>query len=254
MNPDHPLATTAAALRPVGLGDIGDDLMLLERVDRKYVVPEPTVAQLVKHLSGDLAVLEIGGRRTFAYESSYFDTPTWASFHGAATGRRQRFKARTRRYVDTGTVMLEVKVRSGRGVTRKTRQPRPDASPALTDAEIAFIEEVAGRPGIGGDLRAVLLTAYQRTSLVAESDSYRVTVDLDLRCGPPGCTATVSVPDAIVEIKSAGPPTVADRWLWANGHRPLRLSKFGIGMVATYPALRGNRWHRALTRHADLAR
>mgnify|MGYP007068800721 CR=1 FL=1 len=97
-------------------------------------------------------------------------------------------------------------------------------------------------------------SAVSEVHLLPVSDHAAVTVDLDLRCGPPGCTATVSVPDAIVEIKSAGPPTVADRWLWANGHRPLRLSKFGIGMVATYPALRGNRGHRALTRHADLAR
>jgi hypothetical protein len=46
-------------------------------------------------------VLEIDGARSFAYDSTYFDTPDLDAYLLAATRRRRRFKVRTRTYVDS---------------------------------------------------------------------------------------------------------------------------------------------------------
>ena len=52
---------------PVGLGELqGSGAALLDRVDRKYVVPVETFAALAERLVASHRVLEIGGARTFA--------------------------------------------------------------------------------------------------------------------------------------------------------------------------------------------
>jgi hypothetical protein len=42
---------------------------------------------------------------------------------------------------------------------------------------------------------------------------------------------------------------VVDRQLWAAGHRPVRISKYGAGMAALHPDLPDLKWHRALNHH-----
>ena len=52
---------------------------------------------------------------------------------------------------------------------------------------------------------------------------------------------------AIVETKTPGAPSSADRWLWAAGHRPAAISKYATGMALLHPELPANKWHRVLT-------
>jgi hypothetical protein len=53
----------------------------------------------------------------------------------------------------------------------------------------------------------------------------------------------------LVETKSTGAPTVADRLLWSAGERPVTISKFGVGMAALNPHLPANKWNRTLRRY-----
>jgi hypothetical protein len=48
---------------------------LQTRIDRKYLVAPDAFVRLVADLADSHRVLEIDGRRTFRYESVYFDTP-----------------------------------------------------------------------------------------------------------------------------------------------------------------------------------
>ena len=70
------------------------------------------------------------GRRTFGYESVYFDTPELSTYRAHLQRRRQRFKARTRTYTDTGLCMFEVKLTGARGETVKQRVPHPERARA----------------------------------------------------------------------------------------------------------------------------
>ena len=58
---------------------------------------------------------------------------------------------------------------------------------------------------------------------------------------------------AIVETKTPGAPSSADRWLWAAGHRPAAISKYATGMALLHPELPANKWHRVLTRELAAA-
>lgn len=258
--PSAQVEPVLARLAPVTLAEIQELADLQTRVDRKYVVPARIVAEMLAE-QGGLKVLEIGGRRRFGYESVYFDTPGLDSYRGAAHGRRRRFKVRTRSYADSGECVVEVKVAGGRGETVKERLGYERAAAAALDERArGFAEEVLTQTlpdarTVVATLAATLVTTYDRSTLVDPDAGTRLTCDSSLLCaaaGPGGTTpaGTAGLGDQVVlESKSPGPATPVDRWLWARGYRPVRLSKYCVGLAALDRTLPSNRWSRTLRRH-----
>jgi hypothetical protein len=154
-----------SGLVPVGLARLDEAAALMTRRDRKYVLPTDAAERLVDRLSGPCRVLEIEGRRFFAYESVYFDTPSRVSYLGAARRRPHRFKVRTRAYLDTGRSLLEVKTRDARGRTHKERCEHDfGARDELVRSDVELLRAI---PLIGDQarlLQPVLRTRYMRTT------------------------------------------------------------------------------------------
>src|SRR5687767_5512097 len=90
---EQAVTQAAAMVAPIGLTELMGLAELQTRVDRKYFVPAPVFRQMIAQLANQMRVLEIDGRRTFGYESIYFDTPQWDSYRDHMQRRRQRFKA-----------------------------------------------------------------------------------------------------------------------------------------------------------------
>jgi hypothetical protein len=112
----------------------------------------------------------------------------------------------------------------------------------------AFVRTHVSLPA-GAPLAPVLTTAYSRATLVHLTTGSRLTCDRGLECSTPA-GASVSLDDELlVETKSAGAPTAADRFLWRAGVRPVAVSKFCVGMAALHPSLPANQWNRILRRH-----
>jgi hypothetical protein len=224
----------------------------MARVDRKYVVPRDQLPSILAGLPASTRVLEIGGRREFGYRSTYLDTPDRRSFLTSGRSHRGRWKVRGRTYLATGTSFLETKTVGQRARTVKQRIPHPDPQTGITLEGAAFVAAVIGAEHTRA-LRPVLVTAYRRSTLLLPGSSARVTIDVDL-----GWTSLVNGLDldrtrvAIVETKSGSTPSVVDRQLWASGHRPVRISKYGVGMAALDPDLPQLKWHRAIERHLNL--
>lgn len=270
-----PAAATASPRLPLGrLGAIGLDALvgeaeLLSRTDRKYLVPLADTVRMLERLDSRARVLEIDGRREFAYDSVYFDTPERLSYRLTAQRRRRRFKLRTRSYLDTGGAFLEVKTKSGRGATVKERMPYDPADRGrLTPEGRAYLAERLSRQGhdaaLVERLRPVLVSRYRRATLLLPQGS-RLTVDTELRwiaaadavsvgsgAGSGSCSASGTGRRlhldgyAIIESKSVGPAGEFDRALWRLGYRPGGLSKFGTGTAALHPELPSNKWARQL--------
>ena len=106
------VAAAAAMVDPIGLDELMALAELQTRVDRKYFVPGEVFRRWIGELAEELQVLEIDGRRSFGYESVYFDTPYLDTYRAHLRRHRQRFKARTRTYTDSGLTMLERRVRA----------------------------------------------------------------------------------------------------------------------------------------------
>lgn len=237
-------------LPAVTLAELDAAAALLTRLDRKYVVPAGDLDPLLTGIPG-LRVLEIDGRRTSRYESTYLDTVDLDSWSASAHRRRRRWKVRTRVYADTGERWLEVKTRGRRGATVKERLPH--ARVAAADGAHAWLCERLGAAHVHGvdpaGLVPTLHTTYVRTTLLLPGDAGRATIDRDLRWASAHGTAEVG-DVLVVETKSASAaPGPLDRRLWELGHRPTRISKYGTGLALLTPDLRTNRWHRVTSRH-----
>ena len=248
----HPPIDGLRRLDPIGLDDLVGRAELLTRHDRKYVVGDEDPAELLRFVPRDHRVLEVEGRRSFRYDTTYLDTPDLRSYRDAAHARPVRWKIRNRTYRDDFQAWTEVKLRDRRGRTVKHRHPRTVTDPwiQLTGDRDVASSLADGRSltlGAVERLTPVLTTTYARITLLDPAVDGRITIDLGLRCAERDGAAVELVDAAVVETKSPGRPLAVDRLLWRLGRRPLRLSKYGTAMSALHPELPGNRWRRTLT-------
>nr|NLI48942.1 polyphosphate polymerase domain-containing protein [Propionibacterium sp.] len=236
------------ACEPVTLADLNAVAALLTRVDRKYVLTTPAADAFAAGLPAGVRILEIDGRRTFRYASTYFDTERLTCYLDTAHRRRKRFKVRSRTYLDSGARFLEVKTRRG-SATVKRRTPWPDSGPGLAAAGMSFIGDTLAedRIRLTGALRPTLRVTYVRSTFLLPQGSGRATIDSGLRWVDLRSGVEFAVPGlSIVETKSGSGPSAADRLLWQSGHRPAAVSKYATGLAALRPELPRNRWHRLL--------
>ena len=224
---------------------------LLTRKDRKYIVDAVVLAPLLALLPEGSRALETPFGRWSRYESVYFDTPAFDSFHLAATRRRGRFKVRTRRYLDPGMSMVEVKTKDRRGRTVKERTALDEHTADLVGAVRRFARESEPVDPFAADLGPGLTTTYRRATLVLADPAARVTIDADYLATDPDGAATGLREELIVETKTNGAPCAMDRLLWRAGHRPVRFSKYSTAMAALHHDLPHNRWNRVLVDHFE---
>jgi hypothetical protein len=247
-------AGSTAGFDAVSLEDLVADAALLTRVDRKYVLPIADAERVIAGLDPETRVLEIDGRRDFAYETVYFDTPDLLSWRLAAHARRRRFKVRTRTYTDAGVAFLEVKTRGARSATVKERIGYDVADrDRLTDAGHEYAEVSLGCLGLGAEivdeLTPTLVSRYRRTTFAPLEAGVRATLDLGLAWETADGARLEATGVAIIETKSGARASGVDRALWRAGHRPASISKYGTGLVAIRGDLPAGRWARVLRRH-----
>ena len=222
---------------------------LLKRVDHKYIVERASLDDLAAALRDDFDVLEIDGRRVFNYETVYFDCPDLSAYRAHVQGRRRRFKVRSRRYVESGRHVFEVKLKGRRGFTLKRQLPiDPGDHATLTADAERFADRVlreAYGHGLPEDMQPALTMTYQRVTLAARDGSERVTFDFGLDYGD----AALSGAHAIVETKTCGGRGRADRALLELGVRPISVSKYCTGIGLTRDEVRANPWARLMRRY-----
>jgi hypothetical protein len=254
---DLPL-TDLGSLATVGLAEVVDKAAALHRTDRKYVVPSEVAAGLVRFLSDDHRVLSIDGRLATSYRSTYFDTADLRTCRDHMQGRRRRWKARSRLYVEDALCRLEVKVKSTRGTTLKAvAASSPARYGRLGEDERVSVDAMLGDFGFANvALRPSLEVRYQRATLANLDAGSRVTLDTGLvstRTDPASGADSdghVSLDDAftVVETKGGPLPGRADRFLVAAGHRPRTFSKYVASASLLHPDLPDNDVRRMLGR------
>ena len=250
------VTTLADAFPGVGLDEVLSEAALQTRIDRKYLLTPEQFDELGRRIAGSFRVLDIDGRRVFGYESVYFDTPELSTYRAHVQRRRNRFKARTRTYTDTGLCMFEVKVKGARGETVKQRVPHPQQFRAeLTDEALAHLATTlreAYHQDAPVGMRPTLVTTYRRTTFVTRSGDARLTCDTGLVCLDLENEVRDNGTHVLVESKSAGQGgSVADRFLRELGVRPASVSKYAVAVAALHPELPSNPWHQTLRRYFE---
>lgn len=231
------IGTLLEGFAPITLEGLESRAALMDREDRKYVVPLPALAELLDGLGDSMQVLEVQGRRSSGYDSTYFDTEDAQLFRAHAQGRRLRYKVRTRRYTDLDLHYLEVKLKGPRGRTVKVRQrctaqEHRHGGPSVLAFAAHVVGAHYGQPPTD-DLAPALTVRYHRSTLVATRGELRVTIDTALVfLSPDGREVARLRGDlALLEVKSPSGRSGVDGLLTARGLRPQSFSKYGLGLV-----------------------
>ncbi|MEU2872338.1 VTC domain-containing protein, partial [Streptomyces olivoreticuli] len=154
-------------------------------------------------------------------------------------------------YQDTAERQFEIKLKGKRGDTVKHRRPLTSTTTPLDTPCRTFLTETLHHAyGIDAPtaLRPSLSTDYLRATFVADGE--RITCDAGLTCDDlhTGRTVHCDTGLVLVETKTTGHLTEADRLLHTYGIRPAVFTKYCGALTSLRPGLPGNRWRRAAHR------
>lgn len=240
-------------LPPISLAELNARAALQVRVDSKYVLTLDRFRAFVDALQNRCEVLAIDGRRAQRYDTVYFDSPVLTCYRDHLQRRRKTYKLRSRVYVGSGLHVFEVKMRDGRGHTVKRKIDHSGVPPEVVGDEAThFYRETIGsyyNLDVTHPVAPSMRNQYSRVTLASRSTPERTTVDFDLAVlGGADLAGSMRRDVALVETKSARGNGEIDRILWRLGARPVRVSKYCIGIALLHPYLPVNRYSRAMNR------
>ena len=222
--------------QPITLDDM-KTVRLMNRTDVKFVTTEERLFLLLERLTADYYVQQVDGKRLSAYETVYFDTPTFDMFYRHQSGHANRQKLRFRTYVDSQLRFMEVKTKNNHGRTSKRRMRVADVMLDDTDRQLFLREHLRYDASA---LQPVIRNTFRRITLVNKAKTERLTIDVDLHFDNliTRCEQGVS-PLVIIELKRDGrcaSPILAHlRDLRIHPHG---FSKYCIGSALTNKTLR----------------
>lgn len=226
----------------ISLGEM-DRVKLMDRFDTKFVFPAGLLPGILLSAALSYRVLEIGEKRQFAYNSTYYDTANLGMYHDHHNRKLNRYKVRKREYVSSGQLFFEIKYKSNKGKTRKKRIQTSNGNKAFNADEKEFLKRVT--PFKPKRLSPLLNNSFSRITLVHKSKAERVTFDLNLTYSHVGKAA--GFPQlTIAEIKQAGNTGLSDieNILKKKQILPMNFSKYCMGMVLIHSGIKYNRFKR----------
>lgn len=237
----------AALLRrfePITLSEMSE-VALQDRTDTKFVMREGQLYNALATLTQQYRVLDIRGVRLNQYRTLYLDTADFDLFRQHHTGRRDRYKVRTRSYVDSHLSFLEIKHKVRQNRTVKNRIATPDLLTWMTPEADAFLNDHL--PFDPEALEPKLWNEYTRITLASKRDCERLTLDLRLRFSGYENTfaagRSFDLPGlAIAEVKQDGPnrhSAFLSR-MRETGVRPIGFSKYCAGVAMIFDEVKHN--------------
>ncbi len=230
------IVTALSKFQEITLEETNKSAEMLKRIDNKYAVDKSSLFSLLEDLRAEFKILTIDDRCIFSYRSCYFDDDGQC-FRDHQQGRRQRFKVRTRLYVESDRSYFEVKLKGKRGQTNKSRMKcQRFEDYAVAEEELRMLrnlyEETYGK-AFAYHMAPALHVSYRRFTLVSARGGERITVDFNIGFETPGGKrAQIGENFIIVETKSADGRGKADQVLKRRRIRQARgCSKYCIGLV-----------------------
>ena len=235
----------------IGLDEM-DGIKLMNRIDTKYLTDEETLAGvLLDARKAGYRALVADGAMVAAYDTLYYDTPGLQMFLDHHNRRLVRQKVRTREYLSSGQTFLEIKRKNNHGRTKKKRTPiaRGAFGEIASDAAACgFLKERSGY--VPDDLQPSLETVFRRITLVNPAKTERLTIDTCV--GFRNCRTGLESGlrnAVIIELKQDGrASSEMKRILLDRRVKPIKVSKYCIGVTLTSPEVKHNRFKTKIRR------
>jgi len=171
------LATTLSNFIPISLEEM-DHVKLLDRVDTKFIIHEDQLSSYLAEITNKYSLLTINGKLIHPYETLYFDTPDFHLYQMHHNGKRNRYKLRCRKYINTGISFFEVKSKTNTDRTVKNRIQVANIPEILDDSINRYIVEHT--PGKLHGYIPALRVYFDRLTLVNKQGNERLTFDMNL--------------------------------------------------------------------------
>ena len=155
-----------------------NNVKLLDRMDRKFMFHVRHLNDILALAKNDYYILEIKGKRSARYETTYYDTPDYDMYTKHHNGKLNRYKVRFRSYVDSNMNFFEIKFKSNKGRTIKKRIRTKDNNWSLEGETAKLLEKITIYKA--EDIFPALQVNYNRITLVNKNMAERLTIDLEL--------------------------------------------------------------------------
>lgn len=190
-------------------------------------------------VSSRYQVLMINDTALNRYQTLYFDTPAFGMYMDHHNGVGNRYKVRSRLYVETGTNFFEVKQKNNKARTIKRRQQTAEMVTAIDEGARTFLAKAY--PGDPTILEPKLRNSFTRITLASKANEERLTLDLGITFEANGIQ--VSFPDIVIaEVKQARFTVDSDffREMRRFQVRRIGFSKYCAGIARMYPEIKQN--------------
>lgn len=172
------LSSTLQTFIPISLEEM-EHVKLLDRFDTKYVLHKNQLQPLLAEIASQYSLLVIGGKSLHPYETLYFDTPDFHLYHMHHNGKLNRYKLRCRKYVSSGISFFEIKSKTNKSRTIKTRIQIDNIPEKLNEQLNQYIYDHT--PGDYKEYISSLRVFFDRITLVNKQADERLTIDINLR-------------------------------------------------------------------------
>lgn len=244
--PGNSLGNTAVAAAhsilqqyaPISLSEMAD-VALQNRTDTKYVMHTHTLLAALSQLQNEYRILAVTGTRLNHYQTLYFDTADFDLYQRHHAGALNRYKVRSRVYLESELAFFEVKHKTNKKRTVKSRLQTDDFMTKINGETAVFLQK--HYPYEPGTLLPVLGNSFTRITLVSRHRPERLTLDFDLTFYQG--EQKVALPNlAIAEVKREGFTQKSDfvREMHALRVQPTSFSKYCLGISYLYPQIKQN--------------
>ncbi len=163
---------------PISLDEM-NDVKLLDRTDLKFTFHISQLPKILHKATEHYRVLTIDNNRFSHYETRYFDTPGYEMYVKHHNGKLNRNKVRFRTYLDSGLHFFEIKFKTNKGRTIKSRVKRETNDYSITDKAMQLLENKT--PYHPEDVCEAIKIYYNRITLVNKNMTERLTIDFDMK-------------------------------------------------------------------------
>lgn len=208
-----------------------DSADLLERKDIKYVFPVHKAKQVVELLQNHYRVLEVKNSRFTDYETVYYDTPGFKYYFQHHNENLNRFKVRTRRYVQSDISFYEMKFKNNKGWVSKERH---SINSLFLNIQESFPEKFKEA------LEPKLKIDYIRITFLSKDGHEKLTLDFNLKLNH-YCPTHYYDNLVIAEMKSKDiAHNIFPDLIKGLNIYPIGISKYCMGITHVYPTVKHN--------------
>jgi hypothetical protein len=225
---------------PISLKEM-DSVKLQDRVDTKFMFRDNLLPVLFREMSRYYRVLEIDGNRYNNYETLYFDTHTFDLYIKHHNGKLNRFKFRSRRYVESDLHFFEVKFKNNKGRTIKDRIKRPEIESTIRDKSLELVKSISNIDP--ATLHPKLWVNYLRMTFVAKDSHERLTIDTFLTFKDEKQTKMYEGL-VIAEVKQGSSRDKSHFIDLMKSYNVAQrsISKYCLGVISLHPEIKRNRF------------